>query len=195
MLFDVDWNPSNDAQAMARIHRDGQKQPVVIYRLLTTGTIDEKIFQRQLSKQDLSNSLIGSDKDKGGVDSFSTAELRDLYTLHTDILCQTHDLLECDCGDEDAKVLKSSQDAMDEEDGPASDLSTGFMKASQVSDPDVIAEQSRRKRNKAKLEALHQWTHVACKGRAGATHIEDAMLQRAIEGNSLVSFVFSKKSV
>lgn len=34
-----------DLQAQARIHRDGQKRPVHIYRLLTTGTIEEKIYQ------------------------------------------------------------------------------------------------------------------------------------------------------
>ena len=37
-------------QAMARIWRDGQQKACTIYRLLTTGTIDEKIFQRQLQK-------------------------------------------------------------------------------------------------------------------------------------------------
>ena len=35
ILYDVDWNPSNDLQSMARIHRDGQKRPVYIYRFLT----------------------------------------------------------------------------------------------------------------------------------------------------------------
>jgi DNA repair and recombination protein RAD54B len=35
ILYDVDWNPSNDLQAMARIHRDGQKRSVYIYRFLT----------------------------------------------------------------------------------------------------------------------------------------------------------------
>lgn len=34
VLYDVDWNPSNDLQAMARIHRDGQKRDVHIYRFL-----------------------------------------------------------------------------------------------------------------------------------------------------------------
>jgi hypothetical protein len=52
VLFDVDWNPAVDEQAMARIWRDGQRaKKVFIYRLLTTGTIEEKIFQRQLQKR------------------------------------------------------------------------------------------------------------------------------------------------
>ena len=50
-MFDSDWNPANDKQAMARVWRDGQTQKVYLYRLLTTGTIEEKIFQRQLAKE------------------------------------------------------------------------------------------------------------------------------------------------
>jgi DNA repair and recombination protein RAD54B len=48
VLFDSDWNPANDLQAMARVWRDGQKKAVVIYRLLCTGTIEEKVYQRQV---------------------------------------------------------------------------------------------------------------------------------------------------
>ena len=48
ILFDSDWNPANDGQAMARIHRDGQRRPCHIYRFLLTGVMDEKIFQRQV---------------------------------------------------------------------------------------------------------------------------------------------------
>jgi hypothetical protein len=56
VLFDSDWNPAHDQQAMARIWRDGQlASRVFIYRLLTASTIDEAIFQRQLKKQSLSH--------------------------------------------------------------------------------------------------------------------------------------------
>lgn len=64
---------------MARIHRDGQKRPVFIYRLLTSGTIDEKIFQRAITKMGLSESLIGetggavAESSKG--DSFSQSDV------------------------------------------------------------------------------------------------------------------------
>ena len=43
---------------MARVWRDGQKKKVHIYRLLTTGTIEEKVYQRQICKQGLSGSII-----------------------------------------------------------------------------------------------------------------------------------------
>jgi SNF2 family DNA or RNA helicase len=40
-MYDLDWNPSTDQQAMARIYRQGQKKECFIYRLLTTGTVEE----------------------------------------------------------------------------------------------------------------------------------------------------------
>uniref|UniRef100_A0A665WF49 RAD54 homolog B n=1 Tax=Echeneis naucrates TaxID=173247 RepID=A0A665WF49_ECHNA len=95
VLYDIDWNPANDIQAMARVWRDGQKKTVHIYRLLTAGTIEERIFQRQVSKQGLSGTVV--DLGKGAeYTSFSTNELRDLFSLtYTPSL--THDLLNCSC--------------------------------------------------------------------------------------------------
>lgn len=96
ILYDIDWNPANDIQAMARVWRDGQQHTVHIYRLLTTGTLEEKIYQRQISKQGLSGAVVDLAK-KSEHFCFSVDELRDLFTLHEDSDCVTHDLLECDC--------------------------------------------------------------------------------------------------
>ncbi|XP_041045854.1 DNA repair and recombination protein RAD54B isoform X1 [Carcharodon carcharias] len=96
VLYDVDWNPANDVQAMARVWRDGQRKPVHIYRLLTTGTIEEKIYQRQVSKQSLSGTVVDLKK-KNEHASFSLEELRNLFKLDEDSNCLTHDLLCCNC--------------------------------------------------------------------------------------------------
>ena len=40
-----DWNPQIDCQARERAWRFGQKNPVTVYRLITAGTIEEKIYQ------------------------------------------------------------------------------------------------------------------------------------------------------
>ncbi|KAL4573739.1 hypothetical protein LXL04_020556 [Taraxacum kok-saghyz] len=53
VLFDPDWNPANDKQATARVWRDSQKKRVYIYRFLSTRTIEEKVYQRQMSKEGL----------------------------------------------------------------------------------------------------------------------------------------------
>lgn len=49
LIYDPDWNPSTDAQAKERAWRIGQSRDVVIYRLLTSGAIEEKIYQRWLA--------------------------------------------------------------------------------------------------------------------------------------------------
>lgn len=48
ILYDPDWNPSTDLQARERAWRVGQKKPVTVYRLVTSGTIEEKIYHRQV---------------------------------------------------------------------------------------------------------------------------------------------------
>ncbi|XP_060756581.1 DNA repair and recombination protein RAD54B [Neoarius graeffei] len=96
VLYDIDWNPANDIQAMARVWRDGQKKTVHIYRFLTTGTIEEKIYQRQVSKQGLSGAVVDLGK-KGEHINFSAEELRDLFTFDPNTNCLTHDLLGCKC--------------------------------------------------------------------------------------------------
>uniref|UniRef100_A0AAY4DKP1 RAD54 homolog B n=1 Tax=Denticeps clupeoides TaxID=299321 RepID=A0AAY4DKP1_9TELE len=96
VLYDIDWNPANDIQAMARVWRDGQKKNVHIYRLLTTGTIEERIYQRQVCKQGLSGAVVDLGKGAEHI-SFSVEELRDLFTFNPDTPCLTHTLLGCHC--------------------------------------------------------------------------------------------------
>ncbi|XP_036143048.1 DNA repair and recombination protein RAD54B isoform X2 [Monomorium pharaonis] len=102
VLFDSDWNPASDMQAMARIWRDGQKRNVYIYRLLTTGTIEEKIYQRQISKANLSESVV--DLNHLGSLKLSTAELKDLFTLASDTISLTHDLMNCPCSGQNEHI-------------------------------------------------------------------------------------------
>lgn len=56
------WNPAVEDQASDRAHRLGQQRPVTIYRLITRGTIEERITDLHASKRDLADSLLeGSD--------------------------------------------------------------------------------------------------------------------------------------
>ncbi|ORC84546.1 DNA repair and recombination protein RAD54 [Trypanosoma theileri] len=93
ILFDPDWNPANDAQAMGRVWRDGQKKRVFIYRLLSTGCIEEKIYQRQVSKQGLSANVVDMQSDSK--QHFTLEELRSLFRYRGDTPSDTHDLLHC----------------------------------------------------------------------------------------------------
>ena len=46
IFYDNDWNPTMDAQATDRVHRIGQKKKVLVYRLVTKGTVEERILKR-----------------------------------------------------------------------------------------------------------------------------------------------------
>ncbi|XP_029473413.1 DNA repair and recombination protein RAD54-like [Rhinatrema bivittatum] len=93
VMFDPDWNPANDEQAMARVWRDGQKKTCYIYRLLSTGTIEEKIFQRQTHKKALSSCVVDEEQDVER--HFSLGELRELFTLNEATASDTHDKFKC----------------------------------------------------------------------------------------------------
>uniref|UniRef100_A0A2C9K9D2 DNA repair and recombination protein RAD54-like n=1 Tax=Biomphalaria glabrata TaxID=6526 RepID=A0A2C9K9D2_BIOGL len=93
VMFDPDWNPANDEQAMARCWRDGQKKQCYIYRLIATGTIEEKIFQRQAHKKALSSCVVDNEQDVER--HFSLGELRELFTLNENTISDTHDKFKC----------------------------------------------------------------------------------------------------
>ncbi|NXP68691.1 RAD54 protein, partial [Chloropsis cyanopogon] len=93
VMFDPDWNPANDEQAMARVWRDGQKKRCYIYRLLSTGTIEEKIFQRQAHKKALSSCVVDEEQDVER--HFSLGELKELFTLNETTTSDTHDKIKC----------------------------------------------------------------------------------------------------
>ncbi|KAG0589830.1 hypothetical protein KC19_1G051700 [Ceratodon purpureus] len=97
VLFDPDWNPATDSQAIARIWREGQLKPVMIYRLLSTGSIEEKIYQRQIMKGGMSaaveGDIDGHTKKSSIGRHFSKEELRELFTLNLETKCDTFDLI------------------------------------------------------------------------------------------------------
>ena len=58
IIFDSDWNPQNDLQAMARAHRIGQKSHVSVYRFATKGTVEEDVLERAKRKMVLEHAII-----------------------------------------------------------------------------------------------------------------------------------------
>ncbi|RMY03184.1 hypothetical protein D0868_07588 [Hortaea werneckii] len=93
VLFDPDWNPAADQQALARVWRDGQKKDCFVYRFIATGTIEEKIFQRQSHKQSLSSCVVDSAEDVER--HFSVDSLRELFQYQPGTTSDTHDTFKC----------------------------------------------------------------------------------------------------
>ncbi|EYC44096.1 hypothetical protein Y032_0472g2065 [Ancylostoma ceylanicum] len=78
VIFDPDWNPSTDTQAKERSWRIGQERSVTVYRLLCAGTIEEKVYHRQIFKQFLANRILKDPKQR---QFFKTNDLHDLFSL------------------------------------------------------------------------------------------------------------------
>lgn len=78
IIYDPDWNPASDIQARERCWRIGQANNVIIYRLLTSGTVEEKIYHRQIYKQYLTNSVLSNPNHRR---FFKINDLRELFTL------------------------------------------------------------------------------------------------------------------
>ncbi|EGV63284.1 DNA-dependent ATPase protein rad54 [Yamadazyma tenuis] len=93
VLIDPDWNPAADQQALARVWRDGQKKDCFIYRFISTGTIEEKIFQRQSMKLSLSSCVVDEKVDVERL--FSADNLKQLFQFESNTVCDTHDTYGC----------------------------------------------------------------------------------------------------
>lgn len=79
IFVDHDWNPMKDLQAMDRAHRLGQKKVVNVYRLITRGTLEEKIMGLQRFKLNIASSVVT--QQNAGLGSMNTGEVLDLFKV------------------------------------------------------------------------------------------------------------------
>jgi len=64
IFYDSDWNPTIDSQAMDRAHRLGQTKQVTVYRMITRGTIEERIRKRALQKEEVQRVVISGQAER-----------------------------------------------------------------------------------------------------------------------------------
>uniref|UniRef100_A0A8C5EAF1 Proliferation-associated SNF2-like protein n=1 Tax=Gouania willdenowi TaxID=441366 RepID=A0A8C5EAF1_GOUWI len=117
IIFDSDWNPQADLQAQDRCHRIGQTKPVVVYRLVTANTIDQKILERASAKRKLEQMVIHKNKFKGSKAELNQNkscidlnELRELLRARG-VKSSTGKVI----SDEDLEVLLDRSDLLGEE--------------------------------------------------------------------------------
>ena len=78
ILVDLWWNPAVEAQAIGRAHRIGQERNVEVYRMITRGTIEEKIQELQESKRNLVSTILDGAEAKS---SLSVEEIREILGI------------------------------------------------------------------------------------------------------------------
>ncbi|GMF09455.1 unnamed protein product [Phytophthora lilii] len=194
VLFDPDWNPATDKQAAARVWREGQKKMCYVYRFLATGTLEEKIFQRQLSKEGLQNIV----DDKEEVNSLSSKDLKRLFVFRKETMSDTHDQLKCvRCqwreGD-DSREAKNSPSVITIDDDEESGKETGNETSPEkdtTSDEDTDKDVDKGYHPQIGMppeEDLNNWGH-----HRSYASVDDKVMQAALQQvqNDLVSFAFS----
>lgn len=78
ILVDLWWNPAVEAQAISRAHRMGQTEKVECYRLITRGTIEEKIQELQENKKDLVKTVLDGNENRA---SLTVEDIRDILGI------------------------------------------------------------------------------------------------------------------
>jgi len=79
IFVEHDWNPQKDLQAMDRAHRIGQKKVVNVYRLITRGTLEEKILSLQRFKIDVASTVVN--QQNAGLGTMDTDQILDLFSM------------------------------------------------------------------------------------------------------------------
>ena len=111
VMFDLDWNPATDKQAAARCWRATASYQCYTYRFVSSGTLEERMLQRQLSKEGLQNVIEDKDQARASastrrhaaatpsfgtqVNSFATDDLKKLFLFRPHTASDLHDELQC----------------------------------------------------------------------------------------------------
>ena len=93
VLYDSDWNPQMDLQAMDRAHRIGQTKVVQVFRLVTPNTMEEKMIERQTLKLKLDNMIIQKGRMAPKNQGLQKEEMQDMVNYGADAIFQVGDNL------------------------------------------------------------------------------------------------------
>ncbi|XP_068656089.1 ATP-dependent DNA helicase DDM1-like isoform X2 [Aristolochia californica] len=109
ILYDSDWNPQMDLQAMDRCHRIGQTRPVHVYRLATSHSVEGRMLKKAFGKLKLEQLVIGKGQFQQERSKANTLEEYELLALLQDAEDAEDKLIQTDISDEDLlKVLDRS---------------------------------------------------------------------------------------
>ena len=140
VIFDSDWNPQNDLQAIARAHRIGQKEEVKIFRFVASSSVDEDIIQRAKKKMVLDHLVIqsmdttgktiihGKGEEKKGSVPFDKTELNMILKFGAEDLFKADDTEEQD-KEVDLDAILESAELREDEEAPQSEANKELLSA------------------------------------------------------------------
>ncbi|KAJ3129306.1 hypothetical protein HK101_005272, partial [Irineochytrium annulatum] len=99
IMYDADWNPHQDIQAMARVHRIGQTKPVLIYKLFTRGAVEERIIEIGKRKLILDHLVV----EKMVEETVDSKEISDIIKFGAESIFNTDDASAAAEGGQDVK--------------------------------------------------------------------------------------------
>lgn len=177
IMFDSDWNPQNDAQALARAHRIGQTKQVQVYRLVMRGSYEKEMFTRASMKLGLEQAIFGNADKEEKTAAQSRKEIEDLLKHGAYGIFAEDDSRAQQWSDEsitdilarsEQKLIQSAEE--DTEDGPSTFATATFVDSSSNADgvslddpdfwqklmPEVAAAEEERKAEAEQLMAQMQ---------------------------------------
>uniref|UniRef100_A0A6P4FFM2 Chromodomain-helicase-DNA-binding protein Mi-2 homolog n=1 Tax=Drosophila rhopaloa TaxID=1041015 RepID=A0A6P4FFM2_DRORH len=133
IIYDSDWNPHNDVQALARAHRIGQTKKVMIYRFVTRNTVEERIMQVAKHKMMLTHLVVRPGMG-GKTDNFTKQELDDVLRFGTEDLFKENGMEEAIHYDDKAvaELLDRSNRGIEEKESWSKEYLSSFKVASYV---------------------------------------------------------------
>ncbi|CUG78612.1 DNA repair and recombination protein RAD54, putative [Bodo saltans] len=141
--------------------------------MLCAGTIEEKIYQRQVSKQGLSANVVDMKDDSK--QHFSTEELKQLFAYRPDSLSDTHDLLQCDC---QAAAASSSSKAQ-----PQPQVELKFRKVG-------VPVTAKAATGGPRMDELRSWMHISDVAKFA---LDKVISKMATRDKRLISFAFANE--
>merc|ERR1712088_172932 len=134
VIYDSDWNPHNDIQALSRAHRIGQKNKVMIYRFVTRNTVEERVTQVAKKKMMLTHLVVQPGMAGGGKSNLSKKEIDDILKFGTEELFKEEELNEDGESANDivyddkavASLLDRSQEGIEEKESWANEYLSSF---------------------------------------------------------------------